>query len=97
MEEGGNITGHLTSTTYNVSPIPASGLEVPLLLTFSVKNERIIKLMKRFVNDLYDYAYTGEYAENIEEESGDDEKINIKLTGEEHVTKENNENVIEID
>ena len=53
--------------------------------------------MKRFVNDLYDYAYTGEYAENIEEESGDDEKINIKLTGEEHVTKENNENVIEID
>ena len=97
MEEGGNITGHLTSTIYNVSPIPASGLEVPLLLTFSVKNERIIKLMKRFVNDLYDYAYTGEYAENIEEESGDDEKINIKLTGEEHVTKENNENVIEID
>ena len=54
MEEDGNITGHLISTTYKVSPIPAGGLEVPLLLTFSVKSERITKLMKRFVNDLYD-------------------------------------------
>ena len=29
--------------------------------------------MKRFVNDLYDYDYTGEQAENKEEENGDDE------------------------
>ena len=27
MEEGGNITRHLISTTYKVSPIPAGGLE----------------------------------------------------------------------
>ena len=53
--------------------------------------------MKRFVNDLYDYDYTGEQAENNEEESGDDEEIDIKLTEEENATNENNENVIEID
>ena len=41
MEEGGNITGNFISTTYKVSPIPAGGLEVPLLLTFCVMNERI--------------------------------------------------------
>ena len=40
MEEGGNITGHSISTIYKVSPIPSDGLEVPLLLTFSVKSER---------------------------------------------------------
>ena len=40
-KEGGNITGHLICTNYKVSPIPASGLEVPLLLTFSVKSEKI--------------------------------------------------------
>ena len=97
VEKGGNITEHFISTTDKVSPIPAGGLEVPLLLTFSVKSERITKLMKRFVNDLYDYDYTGEQAENNEEESGDDEEIDIKLTGEEKATNENNENVIEID
>ena len=68
IEEDGNITRHLISTTYKVSPIPTGGLEVPLLLTFSVKSERITKLMKRFVNDLYDYYCTGEQSENNEEE-----------------------------
>ena len=53
--------------------------------------------MKSFVNDLCDYNYTGEQAENNEEESGDNEKIDIKLTGEEKPTNENNENVFEID
>ena len=53
--------------------------------------------MKSFVNDLYGYDYTGEQAENNEEESSDDENIEIKLTGEENATNENNENVIKID
>ena len=80
-----------------MSLIPAGGLEVLLLPKFSVKSERIFKLMKSFVNDLYYYDYTGEQVENNEEESGDDEEINIKLSGEENATNENNENVIEID
>ena len=37
--------------------------------------------MKRFVNDLYDYDYTGEQAENNEEGNGDNEEIDLKLTG----------------
>ena len=53
--------------------------------------------MKSFDNDLYHYSYTGEQAENNKEESGDDEEIDIKSTGEENAANENNENVIEID
>ena len=45
--------------------------------------------MESFVNDLYDYAYTGKQAENNDEESGDDEEIDIKLTGEENATNGN--------
>ena len=95
LKEGGNITGHLICTNYKVSPIPAGGLEVPLLLTFSVKSERIFELMKSFVNDLYEYDYTGEQAKN--EESSGDEEIDIQITVEENATNENNKNVIEID
>ena len=61
---------------------------MPLLLTFSAKS---------YVNDLYDNGCTGEQAENNEEESGDKEDIDIKLTGEENTTNENNENVVVID
>lgn len=41
---------------------------MPLLLTFSAKS---------YVNDLYDNGYTGEQAENNEEENGDYEEIDI--------------------
>ena len=53
--------------------------------------------MNSFVNDLYEYDYTGEQAKNKEEESSDDEEIDIQATVEENVTNENNKNVIEID
>ena len=96
LKEGGNITGHLICTNYKVSPIPAGGLEVPLLLTFSVKSEIIFELMKSFVNDLYEYDYTGEQTKNNEEESSDDEEIDIQITVEENATNEYNKNVIEI-
>ena len=86
MKGGGNIAGHLISTSYNVSAIPAGGLEVPLLLTFSVKSERIFKLMRDFVSDLYDYIYNRAQPENNEDESDDDEEIDIKLKGEENAT-----------
>ena len=82
MAEGDNITGHMTSTIYKVSPTPAGGLEVLLLLTFSVKSERMLKSMKSFVNDLHNYDYTVQKTENNEKDSGDDEGINVELTGE---------------
>ena len=68
----------LTFPQDTLSPILVGGLEVPLLRAFSVKGERIFKSMKSFVNDLYDYDYIGEQAENNEEESCDDEEIDIK-------------------
>ena len=35
--------------------------------------------MKSFVNDLYDYVYSGGQTEKNEEESDGDEEIDIKL------------------
>ena len=57
IEAGGNITTHLIFTTYTLSSIPAGGLDVLLLLTFSVKSERIYKVMKSFFNDLWQQLY----------------------------------------
>ena len=45
---------------------------------------------------IYDNNYTEEKAENNEEQSGD-EKIDVKIPGEENATNEKNKNVIEID
>ena len=97
LKEDGNITGHLICTNYKVSPIPAGGLEVPLLITFSVKSERIFELIKSFVNDLYEYDYTGEQAKRNEEQSSEDEEIDAQITVEENVTNYNNKNIIETD
>ena len=60
MQESGDITVHLISTTYEISAILAGGFEVLLVLTFSVKSEGKFKLMKNFVSNLYDYNYTGD-------------------------------------
>ena len=45
---------------------------------------------------IYDNNYTEEKAENNEELSSD-EKIDVKIPGEENATNEKNKNVIEID
>ena len=80
MKERGEISGYLVSTSYKPSPIPAGGLEVLLLLTFSVKNEQIFEQMKEFVTTLYDYEYTGMKEDESEDEDSDDENvIKIKL------------------
>ena len=80
MKEAGKISGCLVSTNYKPSPILAGGLEVPLLLTFSVKNEQIFEQMKEFVTTLYDYEYTGmKEDESKDEDSDDGNVIEIKL------------------
>ena len=48
-------------------------------------------------NILYRPKFFIDFSENNDEESGDDEEIDIKLTEEKNVTNKNNENVIEID
>ena len=52
--------------------------------------------MKSFVNDLYEYDYAGKQAKN-EEESSDDEEIDIQTTVEENAANESNKSVIKID
>ena len=79
IQEGGSISGQLLSTNYKLSPIPAGGLEVPLLLTFLVIEDRIFSLMKHFVKNLYDYSYTGEHKSKDDEESDDDDEIEIVI------------------
>ena len=52
------------------SPIPAGGLEIPLLLTFSCSKAINFEKMKTFVQTLYDYKFTGTV---IDKENSDDE------------------------
>ena len=68
--EGGSANGTVISTKYRTSPIPAGGLEIPLLLTFSCSKAINFEKMKTFVQTLYDYKFTGTV---IEEENSDDE------------------------
>ena len=68
--EGGSVNGTVISTKYRTSPIPAGGLEIPLLLTFSCSKARNFGKMKTFVQTLYDHNYNGTV---IEEENSDDE------------------------
>ena len=68
--EGGSVNGTVISTKYRTSPIPAGGLEIPLLLTFSWSKAINFEKIKTFVQTLYDYKFTGTV---IEEENSDDE------------------------
>ena len=40
IKEDGVITGHVVSRNYKIPPSPAGGLEIPLLLTFSVEQQK---------------------------------------------------------
>ena len=81
MKEGGEISGYFVSTNYK--PSPGGGLEVPLFLTFSVKNEQIFEQMIEFVTTLYDYKYTGMKEDESQDEDSDDESvIEVKLNDE---------------
>ena len=63
----------MASTNYKVSSVPAGGLEINLLLTFSVEQKRIHKMMKDFVGNLYDYNY---YAQKTHNDQVDDNSDN---------------------
>ena len=67
--EGDSVNGTVISTKYRTSPIPAGGLEIPLLLTFSCSKAINFGKMKTFVQTLYVYNFNGTV---IEEENSDD-------------------------
>lgn len=60
----------MVSTNYKVSPIPTCGLEILLLLTFSVEQKRIHEMMKYFVGNFYDYNCCAQKA--INDQTDDD-------------------------
>ena len=74
--EGGSVNGTVISTKYRTSPIPAGGLEIPLLLTFSSSKAINFEKMKTFVKTykflkfVKNYKFTGTV---IEEENCVDE------------------------
>ena len=75
IKEGRTIAGHLISTAYKVSPIPATGTGAVNVYNWMRKT---ILLMRDFAKDkdLYNYDYTGE---NNEDESDEDEEIILNL------------------
>ena len=77
IQKGGSISGQLLSTNYKVSPIPAGGLEVPFLLTFSVIEDRIFSLMKDFVKNLYGYNATVKFVVFSQQPSSQDFCVNV--------------------
>ena len=70
-EENGRIEGTVHSTKYRPSPIPAGGLEIPLMLTF--KSTRFVthQKMKEFMTSLYSYEYEPQEINSKDEESDD--------------------------
>ena len=68
--EGGFVNGSVISTKYRPLPIPLGGLEIPLLLKFLCPEQKTFEKMKKFVDSLYDYDYSGV---NDEESSHEEE------------------------
>ena len=79
VKEGGVITGHVVLTNYNVSPVSAGGLEIPLLLSFSVELIRIHVMMKDFVGNLYDYNYCAQKLNNDQMDDDSDNEIVVSV------------------
>ena len=52
-EEGGKVEGFVYSTKYRPSPIPAGGLEIPLMLSFKSPRYLAHQKMKNFLAQLY--------------------------------------------
>ena len=68
--EGGTVSGTVLLTDYRYSPIPAGGLEIPLKLRFACKDDEVLRKMKWFITNLYDYDF--EERRPGEDDSGDE-------------------------
>ena len=69
-EENGKIDGSVHSTNYRPSPIPAGGLEIPMILNFKSTRYLTHKKRKEFMTSLYSY----EYEPQTETSPSDDEE-----------------------
>ena len=72
-QSGGRVRGKLKSLKYKPSPIPAGGLEVPLLLKFAPQDKWVTDKLEEFVENFYSFDFAGDLVVNDE-----DEKSNSK-------------------
>lgn len=78
LNEGGSVTGTVSSVQHRVSPIPEGGLEIPIQMTFSHHAKPIIEKMKLFVET--QITKMGQvFRMEEEEEDPDDETDDIVL------------------
>ena len=85
LYERGAVSGTVVSTQYRTSPIPAGGLEIPLLLRFECPDEDTIRKMKWFVVNLYEYNFE---CRRTECDDDDDENDEIVINIEEEDTND---------
>ena len=92
-EEEGRIDGSVFSTRYRPSPIPSSGLEMPLMMTFRSPRYITHQKMKDFMAKFYFYDHK-QVTENVKSDLDSDEfHIEIK----ENVVKEGEDSEVVVD
>ena len=62
--EDGFVNETVISTKFYPSPVPADGLEIPLLFKFSCYKQATFEKMKTFVQTLYDHNFVGTFTKN---------------------------------
>lgn len=106
LTEGGKVSGKVSSIQYRPSPIPAGGLEIPVLLTFSSDSVSAITKMKKFMTELYNYDSEPKYTNEVEEQDEDVSSVFIEteeiekaeeIESKEVKDDEKTKNIIDID
>ena len=69
----------MVPTNYKISPVSAGGLEIRLLLSFSVEQKRNPKLMKDFFGNLYDSNYCAQKVNNDQTDDDSDNEIIVSV------------------
>ena len=92
-QEGGRVYGKLKSLKYKPSPIPAGGLEVPLLLKFEAQEKWVTDAMEEFVENFYSFDFAGDLVvDNDDEGEIDFDTIDIEEDSNENDSNENDSN-----
>ena len=75
-EKNGQTDGNVHSVNYQLFPIPAGGLEIPLIFNFKSPCDITHTIKKEFVNSLHSFDYV---ANKTEPSSSDEEEVNLLM------------------
>ena len=84
-KEEGSITVKILSVKYRSSSIPSEGLEISLILKVNSSKSITFLNMKQFVNEHYEYEFTGK----VKIEESEDEEIPTMVIDENKDTVDN--------